>query len=229
VSKRQTGFTLIELLVVIAIIAILAAILFPVFAKARSHARASKCLNNIKQIASGFAMYRNDYDQYYPPEGFCVAPGDCTTMMTYLDPYIKNYWIFFCPETDQSPKLWVQKGLNWQHPPVGTAPFFKYQYAYNSSLSNQPANKVEYSTETVLAYDSVQDLADPLGKFGYYYGYYPNRQGDTAGKDYRHVSLVQSDGAIIGRRHSDGTNYAFCDGHAKYEKDLNADYWKLSP
>jgi prepilin-type N-terminal cleavage/methylation domain-containing protein len=65
-SRRTSGFTLIELLVVIAIIAILAAILFPVFAQAREKARATSCLSNLKQLALGWLMYSQDYDEAYP-------------------------------------------------------------------------------------------------------------------------------------------------------------------
>ena len=65
----RRGFTLIELLVVIAIIAILAAILFPVFARAREQARRSVCLSNMKQIGLGLGMYMQDYDQTFPPGG----------------------------------------------------------------------------------------------------------------------------------------------------------------
>jgi len=65
--RRREGFTLIELLVVIAIIAILAAILFPVFAQAREKARAASCLSNNKQIALAFGMYKQDYDETYAP------------------------------------------------------------------------------------------------------------------------------------------------------------------
>ena len=76
--RRRTGFTLIELLVVIAIIAILAAILFPVFAQAREQARMSTCLSNFKQIGLGVKMYIQDWDETYPrwaPDGtraWCV-------------------------------------------------------------------------------------------------------------------------------------------------------------
>src|SRR5262249_14289890 len=70
--RRHSGFTLIELLVVIAIIAILAAILFPVFARAREQARRSACLSNMKQIGLGLGMYMQDYDQTFPPGGLKV-------------------------------------------------------------------------------------------------------------------------------------------------------------
>lgn len=70
---RRKGFTLIELLVVIAIIAILAAILFPVFAKAREKARQASCLSNIKQLSLGVVMYTEDYDQTYPPASYATT------------------------------------------------------------------------------------------------------------------------------------------------------------
>jgi prepilin-type N-terminal cleavage/methylation domain-containing protein len=70
---RDRGFTLIELLVVIAIIAILAAILFPVFAQARAKARQAACLNNVKQIALGISMYRQDWDGFGPFVGWPPA------------------------------------------------------------------------------------------------------------------------------------------------------------
>jgi prepilin-type N-terminal cleavage/methylation domain-containing protein/prepilin-type processing-associated H-X9-DG protein len=116
---RKRGFTLIELLVVIAIIAILAAILFPVFAQAREKARASGCLSNVKQIATALYMYTQDYDESTPGGCFslwgCSGPGETvttgmidetgaesTTCCRYsalwpLMPYTKNEGIFVCP------------------------------------------------------------------------------------------------------------------------------------
>lgn len=76
--SRRNGFTLIELLVVIAIIAILAAILFPVFAKAREAARGTSCLSNMKQVATSLIMYSQEYDSSYPcaDPGFAISMGD---------------------------------------------------------------------------------------------------------------------------------------------------------
>src|SRR5690242_21003145 len=89
----KRGFTLIELLVVIAIIAILAAILFPVFAQAREKARATSCLSNLKQIGTGCMMYIQDYDETYPL-GYTWDENDAWggTMWTLsLAPYIQKY------------------------------------------------------------------------------------------------------------------------------------------
>ncbi len=92
-ANRQRGFTLIELLVVIAIIAILAAILFPVFAQAREKARQTQCLSNLKQVGTGVLMYANDYDNRVPI--FCFGEG--YQLATRLLPYTKNRDIFRCP------------------------------------------------------------------------------------------------------------------------------------
>ncbi len=98
--RRRAGFTLIELLVVIAIIAILAAILFPVFARAREAARRSACLSNMKQIGIGLAMYLQDYDQTFPPGGpksWEARKNDRNFLASQLQPYLKNEQIFRCP------------------------------------------------------------------------------------------------------------------------------------
>src|SRR5471030_3311170 len=95
------GFTLIELLVVIAIIAILAAILFPVFARARENARRASCMSNLKQIGLATMQYTQDYDERFPNEG-CSFPIQPPYDASYgsderLLPYIKSYQVFVCP------------------------------------------------------------------------------------------------------------------------------------
>jgi prepilin-type N-terminal cleavage/methylation domain-containing protein/prepilin-type processing-associated H-X9-DG protein len=99
--RSLTGFTLIELLVVIAIIAILAAILFPVFARAREQARRSVCKSNMKQIGLAMAMYQQDYDQMFPPGGLksweATKKTDRNLLAVQLQPYAKNDGVFHCP------------------------------------------------------------------------------------------------------------------------------------
>jgi prepilin-type N-terminal cleavage/methylation domain-containing protein/prepilin-type processing-associated H-X9-DG protein len=101
--SRPAGFTLIELLVVIAIIAILAAILFPVFAQAREKARQTSCLSNLRQLSSAMLMYAGDYDERFPP---VVARPDrqqtnlyLMSWMHLLEPYTKNLGVFICPSS----------------------------------------------------------------------------------------------------------------------------------
>jgi prepilin-type N-terminal cleavage/methylation domain-containing protein/prepilin-type processing-associated H-X9-DG protein len=97
---KRTGFTLIELLVVIAIIAILAAILFPVFAKARRRANTTVCLSNLKQIGIAFTEYADDYGERMPPTWSGAIPRGVTQGWTNnVYSYIRSYDIFHCPET----------------------------------------------------------------------------------------------------------------------------------
>src|SRR5437870_3733437 len=101
--RKRQAFTLIELLFVIAIIAILAAILFPVFAQAREQARATSCLSNTKQIALGLLMYSQDYDEIIIPWEIVnrnANPIDVQltgVWTTIIQPYVKNRQILFCP------------------------------------------------------------------------------------------------------------------------------------
>src|SRR5438093_10145432 len=97
IMKRNRGFTLIELLVVIAIIAILAAILFPVFAQAREKARQAACLSNAKQIGLACRMYAQDYDEVNVPERLFGPGGQVVSFRVNLFPYVKNKQVFVCP------------------------------------------------------------------------------------------------------------------------------------
>jgi len=99
-DRQPTGFTLIELLVVIAIIAILAAILFPVFARAREQARKSTCQSNLKQLANAAIMYAQDYDQRLLPMAALSATAGPIWWSTLVQPYLKNEGVLFCPSAD---------------------------------------------------------------------------------------------------------------------------------
>jgi prepilin-type N-terminal cleavage/methylation domain-containing protein/prepilin-type processing-associated H-X9-DG protein len=94
---KSSAFTLIELLVVIAIIAILAAILFPVFAQARDKARQASCLSNNKQMGLALVAYSQDYDETYPRVYTNVAPQGPRDWKNDIEPYTKNSQIYICP------------------------------------------------------------------------------------------------------------------------------------
>ncbi len=113
---KRRAFTLIELLVVIAIIAILAAILFPVFAKAREKARGAACLSNCKQVGQSAQMYGSDYDgQWAPPFRYDTNAGGARERLRWwqdcLQPYTKSYEVFACPTAKYEISTFLRTGL----------------------------------------------------------------------------------------------------------------------
>ena len=197
---RRHGFTLIELLVVIAIIAILAAILFPVFARAREKARQSSCLSNTKQLALSVLMYVQDYD-----ESFMFAnlnpPG--TYWYVAAEPYIKNAQIRVCPSKSN---LACGYGYNMDY--LG--------YSWGTAGTQTTPIKladIQSPAETVMLSDSNSIYSfyggrgsggSPVYDTNSYNGWDPNNP---------------SGGAAF--RHNDGSNHAFIDGHSKW---LSATY-----
>lgn len=154
-KRHVRGFTLIELLVVIAIIAILAAILFPVFAQARESARMTSCLSNMKQIGLALRMYAQDYDEKYSNirEYSDPSVGCCNQSLTWknvIQPYIKNKGVFGCPSNksvkftpgDKVNKNPNGQGEGWLYDPEGVMPI---SYGMNSTVTTWlPAN---YATD----------------------------------------------------------------------------------
>ena len=218
VGKKTSGFTLIELLVVIAIIAILAAILFPVFAKARERALATACLNNVKQIGMSVQMYLGDWDHFYPLTGQdwpppCAPPNIWSGLQSYVE---NNRSLFRCPN-DNRPRpagysacsylfsSRVDKGAVWGHISGGVP-----TASLNITDLDAPANHIILTEAGNRVMDGCPALygdylftleGNPmmfgLGPFDFagYWGSWP---------DY-----------AFHMRHGNSGNYAFADGHAK--------------
>ena len=140
---RRRGFTLIELLVVIAIIAILAAILFPVFARAREKARQTSCLSNVKQIMLGVMMYAQDYDETLPAGALiAAAPSNNNDWYELVGPYLKNAQILICP----SRKAYsITYGWNYQE--------FGYYYGSHGTGWCTSLGDIDEPASTVLLGD----------------------------------------------------------------------------
>ena len=203
-SRR--GFTLIELLVVIAIIAILAAILFPVFAKAREKARQTSCLSNLKQIGLGFLQYAQDYDETLPTDWITLPPGvawtDRYSWRAMISPYIKNTQIFSCP-SDQYNYSGALAGL--------------CQNGEGSIPGGYGDNTMHYNggppTSPGILYCRVGRIAIPAQLI---------LCGDSSGGSHQislaanTLNFVRTDAGAL--RHNEGANYCFADGHAKWLK-----------
>jgi prepilin-type N-terminal cleavage/methylation domain-containing protein/prepilin-type processing-associated H-X9-DG protein len=211
-KKRSWGFTLIELLVVIAIIAILAAILFPVFARAREAARKTSCLNNLKQIGTAAMMYSQDYDEKVMPSWLCNDPntGDgCpleATWETLIQPYAKNRRITECPSRMNSGR---PGSYGHSHDTLG------WDWSVALAQVERPAGIILFS-----------DSASLGGGDAVYQAYKTNPETAKPAWD-DSVTIVRTPGqqengapAWCGNevpiaRHSETTNAVFIDGHAK--------------
>ncbi|NLO06689.1 MAG: DUF1559 domain-containing protein [candidate division WS1 bacterium] len=207
-ERRRTGFTLIELLVVIAIIAILAAILFPVFARAREKARQTSCLSNLKQIALANLMYAQDYDETlvkiynYSPSPLLYWWFDL------LMPYINNYQIIECPSGG-----WPYS-YNGTYRPPGLPAVTTVSYALPSIKHD-----INHAAITSQSGATLAVIAEPAGTINFCdskaHEIYTGGTPDHHLIDVANGSVTHS----FARRHNDGFNCAFVDGHAKW---LNA-------
>ena len=213
------GFTLIELLVVIAIIAILAAILFPVFAQARDKARQTSCLSNMRQISMALAMYRSDQDETQPessPDTNLNALDTCEYSYTWracILPYAKNNQIFVCPSAPERNGFVTDK----IRAPMSPKPDFcstggygcletYAQMGLGSFATTGTPRIYEASVEDVSGTIAILETAGPLGADRGPEVYWPD------------IASQPTDISWMAKRHADGLNCIFWDGHTKWMK-----------
>ncbi len=165
VSPAGAAFTLIELLVVIAIIAILAAILFPVFAQARAKARQAACLSNMKQIGTASMMYLQDYDETYPVANLSYGAnfdGAHGGWMQQIQPYIKNVQVFRCPDAvkraDNNVEFWTVRGSGGTT--EGSIRVPKFQVGANEHIFNAVNNVPWAATPRAIAQAAIGKPAE---------------------------------------------------------------------
>ena len=219
-TSKFNGFTLIEVLVVIAIIAILTAILFPVFSKAREKGRQGACMSNMKQIGLAVLQYTQDYDEMEP--GYIVGTSPIVGWRTILNTYVKSQNVFLCPSNTYN-----NKTVDWD-----TAPGWYRSYAVNPvimpDLTDNPSwgvslAKLQQPTQTFIVGESVN-----------------NNAALSAGCDqFQSNGVIQSycvPGPTVPKYlfagHTQMSNWLFCDGHVKSMRAINTcnattDIWML--
>ncbi len=191
----RSGFTLIELLVVIAIIAILAAILFPVFARARENARRSSCQSNLKQIGLGLIQYTQDYDEKFPMSYTGTVPE---TWAVQTQPYLKSTQVFACPSNTANsgfmnntnntiPRSYKANGCGAATCYATTQPISRPGFGNGAALA-----QLESPTQTLLV---VEDTG-------------------TAGIDTYNIADLDGNGVNF-TNHLGTSNFLFADGHVK--------------
>ncbi|MCC7495498.1 MAG: prepilin-type N-terminal cleavage/methylation domain-containing protein [Fimbriimonadaceae bacterium] len=206
--KPRRGFTLLELLVVIAILAILAGLIFPVFARARAKARQTVCLSQLKQLGAALACYQQDYDDAYPQGAYACFADQTTgqsidgyhyTCLWALRPYLRQDDLVRCPEQEGWDYSTTDPSRDTHRPRRGS-------YSSNYLLLRLPPAAADAPASAVAFCDGYNPWADCY------------RACSPGGSLYERIGQ----GHYLGRRalptawHQDGLNTAFADGHAKW-------------
>jgi prepilin-type N-terminal cleavage/methylation domain-containing protein/prepilin-type processing-associated H-X9-DG protein len=216
-QSTRRGFTLIELLVVIAIIAILAAILFPAFAKAREAARRASCSSNLKQIGISFMQYTQEYDEKYP------SFGGATVSVGWADaiqPYLKSTAVLHCPSSTYGANSDPRANDNNPYVPPQVGPGFYTDYASNGGLAGtDPNTNISYGTPlaqisqpslSLSAFDAGAWTANNTVPYSNGYGC-TGLIGNGTAPNCDYHALYQP----VAHRHLETANYLFVDGHVK--------------
>ena len=201
---KPRAFTLIELLVVIAIIAILAAILFPVFAQAREKARQTTCLSNTKQLSLSVLMYTQDYD-----EQLALIRG-AQSWVYMAQPYIKSYSVLRCPSDTSTNWAPTPAAFDPADPATYTTAFRVTSYALNGFLSPHIATNLFTSLASIDKPASVVLLAESPANYreNYFHAHvWPTRHW---------IAATNLPDDVVTDRHQQGFTVGYLDGHAQW-------------
>lgn len=203
--SRKTGFTLIELLVVIAIIAILAAILFPAFAKARESARRISCVNNLKQIGNALMQYSQEYDEMMAPAADYYAGAD-HAWQVLVQPYVKSKGLFKCPSNTSD--VMAKDGIITD---------ISNNYAANLSGNGSGGNTAAEKAQEVMSYGPGKSLSSFVAPSTTITVTEQLPQAATETQAY--IVVDEASAAASGDRlfagHLGTANFLFADGHVK--------------
>ncbi len=234
VQNVRRGFTLIELLVVIAIIAILASILFPVFAQAREKARQATCASNLKQVGTSMNMYVQDYDEVFPindgasntpayytqpynARAFTAASQNSRSSVpaTTLQPYLKNWKVYECPSTSINAAFLTAALAAGQQE-------YKISYAYNGQLANSTAAVINAPSSCILFWEpgkySIRNYFIATPTLAQTVVPHPTYGGTATCALY--VPAIPVPSVFV---HGQGANYLYVDGHVRWVSALGGD------